>query len=423
MSELPRSVREALARQTAADEHPSADLLNGFMEHALAADEHARVTTHLSVCADCREIIFLAGATVEEEQQVALAAAQSVPRVAAANLAEVRPALTIPERPRVAWLSWKWLVPAVAALAIVTTVVVHHINRPLIQNSQTVAMNSPSSLLIAPEQSNTQSATVAGNDKASSAVSTPVDEKKSKAAEEAQLKEIEKRERLLQQQIAGSLKVDRNAEMASSQIAQSVPPNAIGGAAAGRPAADAASSSKSMAKVAAPPNPQAAKRAETNTVEVSNAAAAATPQATAKVELPALSNLLHNKPNGGNDITYINQTEPKAAASMWRITDDGHLQRATASGTWTPVLIDQTVFFHTVAIVGGDVWAGGNGGALFHSSDNGEHWTRVALAAGGQAAHGAVRLIRFTTSTVGTVTTDSGETWSTSDGGKIWSRK
>ncbi len=66
MSELPRSVREALARQTAADEHPSADLLNGFVEHALAADENARVTTHLSACADCREIVFLASSAVEE---------------------------------------------------------------------------------------------------------------------------------------------------------------------------------------------------------------------------------------------------------------------------------------------------------------------------------------------------------------------
>jgi hypothetical protein len=67
--QLPQSARDALARQTAADEHPSADLLNGFLERALAAGENARVTAHLASCAECRDIVFLASTANEDEQR------------------------------------------------------------------------------------------------------------------------------------------------------------------------------------------------------------------------------------------------------------------------------------------------------------------------------------------------------------------
>lgn len=422
MSErIPRSAREALARQTAADEHPSADLLNGFLEHALGADENARVTTHLAACADCREIVFLAGTAVEDEQQVAVAAravAANVPSAAAAaDVREVSPQLASFKRPRFAWLSWKWVVPAVTVVAIVAIVVVDNNSRSSIDTARTVAMNSGSSVAAPPAQTNALSATIAGNDKAPPTPLSPAEEKKSKAAVEAWLKEEEarrkeleaKRELYQRQQLSSSLEIEPNAKMASP------PPNATAGGFAGRATADAVTSQKSMAKGVAPQAmaktaPQAAR-------------AQAVPSASQTVETPALSNFVQNAPRGGNDITYTVQPAPRAAPqSQWRIGDDGHLQRANASGQWTPVLSDQAVFFHTVATIGGDVWAGGSDGTLFHSTDNGEHWTRIALVADGQAAHGAIRSIRLATPTAGLVTTDAGETWTTSDGGKTWSK-
>ncbi len=345
--------------------------------------------------------------------------------MAAANGAEVRRSVTNARRPRLAWVTWKWLVPAVAALAIVTIVVVHNIYRSPISNTQSVAMNAPAS-----PQTNALSATIAENDKAApTTLPSAAPDKKSRAATEAFIKkEMEaKRDRARQQQLASSLTVERNSDLASQRLAASVSPNAATGAPAGHAATDAVSSSKSMAKATAPQaTPRAAKRQSMETSSaaptVSGGSLPAAPQVTAKAQTPALSNLLQKEPSGGNDVSYIAQSEPNAAPTTWRITDDGHLQRATASGQWTPVLTDQAVFFHAVALVGGDVWAGGSDGALFHSTDNGEHWTRVALAADGQSAHGAVRSIRFATTTAGQVTTDAGETWSTSDGGKTWSR-
>jgi Photosynthesis system II assembly factor YCF48/Putative zinc-finger len=426
-----RSAREALARQTAADEHPSADLLNGFAEHALTADENARVTTHLAACADCREIVFLASA-VEEEQEVAVAAAaQHVAAVAAqvpARMAEARPAMTSPERPRLAWLSWKWVAPAVAALAIGTIVVVHNLNRP-ISKPQMVAINGLS-LPASPAQTNGLSAIIAKNDKASPAPLSPADEKKAKATvqawlkqEEARRKEYEaKRELYQRQQLSNSLEIERNADMASSQMASPAAPNAVAGALAGRSAADAVVS-KSMTRGIASPAPQSAATLPTGTAPAAGGARppAAAPQMTAKAQAPALSNLPQNELRRGNDLTYaVQKSEP---SSSWRISVDGHLLRASASGQWIPVLADEAVTFHAVALVGNDVWAGGSDGALFHSTDNGEHWTRVALVAGDQTARGAVRTIRFDSLANGQVTTDSGEAWSTSDGGKSWSWK
>ncbi len=80
--ELPKSLRDALARQVAGDAHLSADALTAFAEHSLPPRERQRVNDHLAQCADCREVIFLASSTVEEplgEEQEWMAADAVLP--------------------------------------------------------------------------------------------------------------------------------------------------------------------------------------------------------------------------------------------------------------------------------------------------------------------------------------------------------
>ena len=77
---IPKSMQDLLARQTAADEHPSADLLNGYMEQSLTASERTQVTKHLAACGECREIVFLASGVQEEEAVPAVAAAMPAQR-------------------------------------------------------------------------------------------------------------------------------------------------------------------------------------------------------------------------------------------------------------------------------------------------------------------------------------------------------
>ena len=75
-------------------QHPDADQLNAFVEHALPQHEHQQTLAHLAICPDCRTIVSLSLPTVEESP---------VPE---------------PEPARKPWFSgWNLAWPAAAALA------------------------------------------------------------------------------------------------------------------------------------------------------------------------------------------------------------------------------------------------------------------------------------------------------------------
>jgi photosystem II stability/assembly factor-like uncharacterized protein len=74
-----------------------------------------------------------------------------------------------------------------------------------------------------------------------------------------------------------------------------------------------------------------------------------------------------------------------------------------------------------VAAAGPEVWAGGEGGALYHSSDSGDHWTRVALPA--ELAAATIVRVEFPDAQHGKLATSSGEAWATRDGGATWRKK
>src|SRR5215813_10838108 len=59
MEQLPNLVRDRLRTQPGGD-HPDADVLTAFAERALPEAECLRVLTHLSHCADCRDVLALA---------------------------------------------------------------------------------------------------------------------------------------------------------------------------------------------------------------------------------------------------------------------------------------------------------------------------------------------------------------------------
>jgi len=110
-----------------------------------------------------------------------------------------------------------------------------------------------------------------------------------------------------------------------------------------------------------------------------------------------------------------------ATHRLWRVSADGHLEHLGAADEWTRVLADEATTFHVVSVVGSNVWAGGSGGALFHSGDGGENWSRVAIAtSSGGAETGTIVSILFRDPQHGVVITGGGSRWSTSDGGTTW---
>jgi hypothetical protein len=106
----------------------------------------------------------------------------------------------------------------------------------------------------------------------------------------------------------------------------------------------------------------------------------------------------------------------------WRISPAGELQRAIAGNDWQSVLASAHTQFHAVAVVGNDVWAGGSEANLFHSTDDGASWSRVALPTNGPATPTITR-IAFDDALHGTVGADNATTWTTADGGRTWSQR
>lgn len=517
---IPKSAQDLLARQTPGDEHPSADLLNGYMEQSLTASENAQVMTHLAACKDCREVVFLASAVTEEEMVPAVAAAMP------ARLEQIAAAADVRTKPRWAW--WKWAAPALAVIVVAGGVIVQRDRMMERANSglaDSIALSRPAPSTLAASQP-TLTPKAEPSFEAAVTQPKPAESKKAAAAPLARQSEQAEQARSTEQQQA------LQKSMARAQLSSSLEkarPNAVPSASGAAPAApprgyptpslvsgdftgtitdpsgaivpnatvtlknngtgqtrstttnnsgsyrfsllqpgsytvSATASGFSKAQTTASINVGQATVADvklpvgssSQTVEVTSAAPLIQAN-NADLSTNFDQNVAHNAANGGNDLTYNrqtasasnsgvggkDQTPPSASlesglvssgrpAAMnklaravvpiahWRITADGHLERALPGSAWTRVLSNQPVAFRVVATIGTNVWAGGNGGALFHSTDQGERWNKVMLNAAGQAERSAVVSIRFDNPLQGTVKAESGATWITTDGGQTW---
>ncbi len=96
----------------------------------------------------------------------------------------------------------------------------------------------------------------------------------------------------------------------------------------------------------------------------------------------------------------------------WRITAQGQLEHLTPDG-WTNAFPEQSLVFRTVSVMGDQVCAGGDGGALFQSGDRGAHWKRVTLGSPGDTETSAIVSIRFDDPQHGVVVTASGSSYRT----------
>ncbi|MFZ0914562.1 MAG: YCF48-related protein [Candidatus Korobacteraceae bacterium] len=392
--EIPKPLRNALARQAVGDVHPSPDVLTSFMERTLAAGESEAVTHHLAQCAECREIVFLASNAAEDEvgDGRELVAAAAVGRAAAmpvyAATSRLDTARAAASRSR--WtIRIRWAVSVAAAVVLVSTGLVLQFRRatsgyqtaPL-----TVAGNRP-----APASPEAQQSVPPSSQEA--AAKTPVPEMLAKTAPR-------------QITAAPAKKVPEATTIARD--AGDAFPSAPAAQPAARATASPATAGTAVGGVSNAAVPEA--RPQSTYVEGESAQKSETAQS---LQLQQRAPLTFGK--SGTAMKAVSAVRPQ-----WRIGPNGHLERSMAADQWTRVLDDQPVIFHAVAVMGSDVWAGGNGGALFHSPDGGEHWSKVSLAANSNVETGAIVSIRFDDPQHGVVASGSGTRWATTDGGITW---
>jgi hypothetical protein len=131
------------------------------------------------------------------------------------------------------------------------------------------------------------------------------------------------------------------------------------------------------------------------------------------------------KPEATND----SQTESKAGATTDVKTAAKSEPRSAAqpskkSSNWGPAPSANTVFRAlSVSSNAAEVWAGGSGGALYHTMDGGNLWARVVPSDGGIILTGDIISIQFSDPQNGVVTTSTPEVWTTNDAGQTWHRQ
>ncbi len=369
--QLPNSVKQALAKAQAeagSTPHPDADLLTAFREGVVTSSERERLLAHLAVCPTCREVARLALPPAETPQLPQLQQTAPAPwwkRALAPGLGGTR------------WLSWASVVATitvVGSVGIIYRVQMHVAQQARIdaarQQARAAAVASTPPAALPP----TANVATEQAKPAPSAAKAPVRSSDTTAAAERKT-------------------AVRPLFMPREPVAPATPaPRAE------LPSAPARLKAKAAPYAGAP----AMQRRLSQAPEEQNALAAQKADSALEPARPA-------------------QKQPTArigaGPARWRISANGELQRAVAGGEWQSVLIPANVRLQTVALVGANVWAGGSQASLFHSSDGGAHWEKVALPGRVSAT---ITRIKFDDALHGTVEVGDGTTWDTSDGGHSW---
>jgi len=155
-----------------------------------------------------------------------------------------------------------------------------------------------------------------------------------------------------------------------------------------------------------------------------------------------------------NGTNFSQSATLAAETARWSINAAGGLQRSVDQGkTWQDVDINTApppastnlqfamkssrektlskdkadakeapAVFRAVSANGPDVWAGGSGGTLYHSTDAGAHWLRVVPSWSGVMLTEDIVSLQFADPQRGRILTSSSEIWTTVDAGQTWQK-
>jgi Photosynthesis system II assembly factor YCF48/Putative zinc-finger len=428
MEQLPKIVQRRLPGTPKSGVHPDPDLLTAFVEKSLSDGERSQVLQHLGECSDCRDIVTLA-----------------LPEIGATPSPGVE---------RSPWLSWpvlRWGALAACVVVVGAAVTLHY--EPRRSGKTSVTEATPAASATFTSESNVPKEP---GEKLATKIAPPslFPSDRDSAADGKLAKKSGKDEATVATRAGVSAPdlLDQNRkdqELTRDRLANSVPfksadkatPALVAAAPAPSPTAKVMPQTEDR-NGAVDDMPKAMR--ETVTVESATTAQLETSPAVApkakvrnetqKEVQPAGAAAGAAMAVGGRNAlsaevaqtssgAYAKRTRTGRDASRWTLSADGVVQRSFDSGkTWQTIQVASNIVFRALAANESDIWVGGAAGALYHSSDAGQHWLQVVPVADGEPLTADIATLEFGDAQHGILTTGNHETWTTSDAGNTWQK-
>ena len=384
MDPLLKLVATRLQSHGAVGGHPDADQLTALMENVLAGSERSNVLDHVATCAECRDVVFTAFPQFAPTQETVSFSANR------------------------GWLRWpvlRWGALGVCAMVVGTAVTLHYQDRAQERLSEAPAVPAQT----AGKEQDQLSRNMKASDDAPLGDQPAKNKLKSLTSAQPADAKIAPYAENLQSSIASSSPTVVPLPQRELQ-SRSLKEEARKDQEAVSPQDKARNTIRQQVAVAAPPTASLDDRTEV---------------VTGKAKEPLEKS--DTKQPASNEPAFSAERKTSAVASglilapRWTLAADGVLQRSLNGGkTWETIGVAANVKLRAVTAVGNEIWVGGDGGALYHSSDAGGSWTQVQPTMDGTSLSADIIGLEFVDTQHGRVTTAGGENWSTSDGGQSW---
>jgi hypothetical protein len=432
MTEVPKIVHDRLraaelARAAAGAAHPDADLLTAFAEQSLLPAERDGVLLHLAACGDCRELIA-----------VALPPEALASPVAAEAEAVRMPVKTKAERNWLTGLAWptlRWAALAAGVVVAGSVALLQHGNTPGASPATSqIAANLPSTpapeiapsttQVPAPVPDQTQLGLAQSKSTRTSGPRVKLPSNAGSGTLEADAKipdkkfADEKKDSFRMDKLSGARggaldspaarSVTESVEVSDAKITSETKPSTAANLMA-RNEAPAIEKAKP-----APPELAEGQLVTTQRGDADKQVQTSAARASAPTPPAAIMN--------GSVLKKESLAKQPVAPNFKLKIVAGILQRSVDAGLNWQVGLRSDRKLLCYGILGWDVWAGGEAGSLFRSSDGGVTWVPVQPVVRAQSLSADIVSIEVQATQV-LVSTSTKEVWSSADNGKSWEKK
>src|SRR5215469_4122045 len=369
MAEVPKIVRQRMVANAQPGPHPDPDLLAAFSERSLSDRDRNLVLAHLAQCAECREVVVLSTPLSE-----------AVPQ---------------PSATRTLWLGWpalRWGALAACAALVVAAVSLRRFESRSFAPPSHVAYSIAGPVSHSPAQ-----------------CATSLEKDRVAMGNETRIVRPKSRQAVVAPRRGPAMMAKVSPPATADKSAPPVPEMQLANKATAPPTAPPVQANEQVEVTAeAAPVPTRASEAMLGKAKEAqgNIGLSLEKERAAKSEVaPAVAG----------------EFPARRLTPRWTLSADGTLERSLDAGkTWKTIPVATDATLTAVAAMDSDIWVGGSHGALYHSTDAGDHWTQVSPKAGGQALTANIIGIEFSDVLHGKVTTANQEIWTTTDAGQTW---